>query len=103
MDTILEFKRVLKPGGRFFISTVGPSHDIKKKALKTGENLYEIKDWDFRDGQNFYFFESKTEILATFGEGLSNVEVGEITEELMQQTLGFYVVSGEKIDVIKQI
>ena len=54
------------------------------------------QEWDFRDGQNFYFFESKTEIRATFGESFSNVEVGEITEELMQQTLAFYVVSGEK-------
>ena len=96
MDAISEFKRVLKPGGRFYISSVGPSHDIKKKALKMGENLFEIRDWDFRNGQTFYFFETETEILETFGESFQNVEVGEITEKLMQQTLGFYVVSGEK-------
>ncbi len=48
------------------------------------------------NGQKLYFFETETEILETFGESFRNVEVGKVTEKLMQQALGFYVVSGEK-------
>ena len=95
-EAILEFKRVLKPGGRLYLSTVGPNHDIKKKALKTEDNIYVIKDWDFRDGEKFHFFESKDDLSNLLEESFINVEVGEVTEELMQQTLGFFVVLAEK-------
>ena len=93
---IEEFKRVLKPGGRFYISTVGSNHDIRKKAIKIEDNLYEINDWDFRDGQNFHFFEDKNDLVNFLNGFFVNVEVGEITEQLMKQTLGFYIASGEK-------
>lgn len=95
-NTIQEFKRVLKPGGRFYISTVGTDHDIRKKAKKIKENIYEIRNWDFRDGQNFYFFEDSFELNKFLSIFFKNVEVGELTEQLMEQTLGFYLATGEK-------
>lgn len=95
-DAIEEFKRVLKPGGRFYISTVGPDHDIRKKALKIENNIYEINNWDFRDGQIFHFFEDKSDLSNFLNNFFVNIEVGEIKEQLMKQTLGFYVATGEK-------
>lgn len=95
-EAIQEFKRVLKPGGRFYISTVGTNHDIRKKAKKIKENIYEIRDWDFRDGEIFHFFEDPLELNKFLSNFFINVEVGELTEQLMEQTLGFYLASGEK-------
>ena len=95
-DAIQEFKRVLKPGGRFYISTVGTYHDIRKKAKKIKDNIYEIRDWDFRDGEIFHFFEDPRELSKYLSNFFINVEVGELTEQLMEQTLGFYLASGEK-------
>ena len=95
-DAIQEFKRVLKPGGRFYISTVGTHHDIRKKAKKIKDNIYEIRDWDFRDGEIFHFFEDPRELSKYLRNFFINVEVGELTEQLMEQTLGFYLASGEK-------
>ena len=88
--------RVLKPGGRFYISTVGTHHDIRKKAKKIKDNIYEIRDWDFRDGEIFHFFEDPRELSKYLSNFFINVEVGELTEQLMEQTLGFYLASGEK-------
>ena len=93
---IQEFKRVLKPGGRFYFSTVGTNHDIRKKAKKLKKNIYEIKNWDFRDGQIFHFFETSSDLHHFLNKFFKNVEVGELTEQLMEQTLGFYLASGEK-------
>ena len=96
INAMEEFKRVLKPGGRFHISTVGSNHDIRKKAIKIEDNLYEINNWDFRDGQKFHFFEDEDDLSKLLNDFFVNVEVGEITEQLMKQTLGFYVATGEK-------
>tara|TARA_B110000444_G_scaffold233239_1_gene242591 strand:+ start:1160 stop:1837 length:678 start_codon:yes stop_codon:yes gene_type:complete len=96
INAMEEFKRVLKPGGRFYISTVGSNHDIRKKAIKIEDNLYEINNWDFRDGQKFHFFEDEDDLSKLLNDFFVNVEVGEITEQLMKHTLGFYVATGEK-------
>ena len=69
---------------------------IKKKAKKIKDNIYEIRDWDFRDGEIFHFFEDPRELSKYLSNFFINVEVGELTEQLMEQTLGFYLASGEK-------
>lgn len=86
-----EFKRVLKPKGRVFICTVGSNHDIRKKAIKLDDNTYKIKDWDFRDGQTLHFFENKNTFKKTLSKYFYKVEVGEVTEQIMSKTLGFFI------------
>lgn len=91
-----EFRRVLKPKGKFYINTVGPQHDIKNSSKKLSENIYEIRDYDFRDGQKFYFYEDEEEIHKDFNKLFSNLEIGRVTEKLMNQKLDFFIITGEK-------
>lgn len=91
-----EFHRVVKPGGTVFVSTVSPAHDIHRKSVKVGERLFQIKDWDFRDGQQFFFFHDQ-EDLGGYLEGVfSRVEVGHVIESLVTSELGFLVAAATR-------
>ena len=68
INALKEFRRVLKPGGILYVATAGPNHDIFTKAQLLGNHRYKIQNYDFRNGQEFFFFD--------------NVEVGQVTEEL---------------------
>jgi len=91
-----EFRRVLKPKGKFYINTVGPEHDIKDRSKKISKNIFEVRDYDFRDGQKFFFYEEEKEILEDFSRFFSNIEVGRVTESLMNNKLDFFIITGDK-------
>ena len=91
LKSLNEFRRVLKPGGILYISTVGPCHDIRQRADSLGNHRYRVRDWDFRDGQEFYFFEDNKHIEAVCGQIFSDVESGLVTERLMTVDLEFIV------------
>ncbi len=84
MAALKEFRRVLKPGGRCFISTTGPDHEIYKKAKLLGNHRYQITDFDFRNDQIFFFFDTER----YFHQYLSQVfRKNEIGRELFEPTL----------------
>ncbi len=86
-----EFHRVTKPGGTVFISTVSPEHDIYRKADPVGQRLFRIKDWDFRDGQQFFFFHSDEDLGGYLEQLFGRVETGEVIERLVTSRLGFLI------------
>lgn len=91
-----EFFRVLKKGAKFYICTVAPKDEIRDNAKKLENNLYQIQDFDFRDGQIFHFYNNVKEIESDFNEHFVNIEVGRITEKLFERTLDFFIIIGEK-------
>lgn len=84
-----EFKRVLKPGGALYISTVGPKHDIYTKAKPLLNHRYEVANFDFRDGQVYFFFDSERYLNHYCNMVFDDVEIGRVTEKMPNFNLDF--------------
>ncbi|WP_346353535.1 class I SAM-dependent methyltransferase [Azotosporobacter soli] len=96
-DAIREYSRVIKPGGRFFISTTGPEMCIKKDAERLDKNLWKIgRDDDFRKGEVFFYFDSPQDIKEHFSTYFSEVQVGRVEDDLFAEKLDFYIITGVK-------
>lgn len=97
VEAIREYRRVLKPGGRFFISTTGPEHLILDGAESVGPHLYRIgRDDDFRRGQVFFYFDTPEETHRYFDPVFRDVMVGRTHDFLMTATLDWFIVTGVK-------
>ena len=92
-----EYSRVLAPGGRLLLSTVGPSHVILQRAKSIERYCYEIRDYDFRNGTRFFCFETKDYLKACLEKEFSGVETGRVTEQLMNYELDFLLGSAEAV------
>jgi len=86
-----EFRRVLKPGGGLYLSTVAPKHEIYKRAETMGGHRYRIRDFGFRDGQEFFFFDSERYLQYYCETIFKDVETGRVTEQLMKLPLDFFI------------
>jgi SAM-dependent methyltransferase len=92
---IQEYARVLKPGGRFFISTTGPDHKILKDGKTLGGHRYEIgRDDDFRKGAVYFYFDAENYIHYYFKRDFDSVMVGRIYDRLFTDTLDWFLITG---------
>ncbi len=94
---IAEYRRVLKPGGRFFVATTGPGHLLLKGAKKVSPHFYRIqrKD-DFRCGHIHFSFGSEDYARRCFGKKFRDVRVGRVRDFMMTETLDWFLVTGVK-------
>lgn len=86
-----EYCRVLKDDGAMILITVGPEHLIYKKAKPIGAHQFEIRDFDFRNGENYYYFDNTKYLGAHLEPYFSDIETGRVTESLMARPLDFLV------------
>lgn len=96
IKAIAEHFRVLKSGGKLFIMTVGPEHDIYRKAKALGNHRYEIQDFDFRNGQVFFYFDNLKYLEHYLLPFSQKIELGRITEDLMECPLDFLIAVATK-------
>ena len=94
--SILEYKRVLKKNGTLIIFTVGPNHQIYKKAKVIGNHRYEIKNWDFRNNSQYFYFDNERYLKFYSSKFFKNIETGRVTENLMKINLDFLILTGNK-------
>lgn len=76
-----EFRRVVRKGGLVYIASAGPAHEIYRRAEMLGNHRYRIRDYDFRNGQEFFFFDSERYLGHYCRQEFESVEVGRIHEE----------------------
>lgn len=86
-----EFRRVLKPGGGLYLSTVGPGHEIYRRAETLGNHRYRVQDFDFRNGQEFFFCDTERYLQHYCKQVFENVETGRVTEKLIKLPLDFLI------------
>jgi ubiquinone/menaquinone biosynthesis C-methylase UbiE len=94
-EALAEYRRVLKPGGRFFISTTGPEHKILEGSTPLGGHRHLIgREDDHRKGQVFYYFDTAEHARDCFSEYFADVLVGRTHDRLFTATLDWFIVSG---------
>ena len=96
IKALKEYKRVLKKNGSLIVFTVGPEHNIFKKSRPLGNHIYEIRNWDFRNGEKYFYFESLKNLEFYFSKFFKNIETARVTESLMKKPLDFLVIKVNK-------
>jgi ubiquinone/menaquinone biosynthesis C-methylase UbiE len=84
-----EFARVLKPEGALYISTIGPEHDMYARAEKFSDGRFRVQNYDFRDGQVMYSFNTEQKLAHALNETFSVVETARSIQRLMRSSLDF--------------
>lgn len=88
---LLEFKRVLKPGGCLVVETVGPKHFMCTSSEKIKNDVFKLKlKKDIRNNNNFFFFNSKKKIIKIFSKYFKKIEIAEILEEYPKKKINFF-------------
>lgn len=96
-EAIAEYHRVLKPGGRFFLSTAGPEDSILNNSITLGTHRYQIgHPDDFRQGQVFFYFDAPNYIQYYFAKRFSELLVGRTHDFLFTKTADSFIVTGIK-------
>lgn len=91
---VKEYHRVLKPGGRVYLSTVAPQHTILKNSQTLGIHQYKIGlETDFRKGQTFFYFDAPQYIKFYFSEYFSDIAVGRVTLEYFSSVNDTFIVT----------
>jgi ubiquinone/menaquinone biosynthesis C-methylase UbiE len=91
ISALKEYKRVLKSGGSLYLMTVGPEHDIYKKSKIRSAHTFEINDWDFRDGESYFYLTNQKYLKFYLNKFFIDIETGRVTEKLMNVNLDFLV------------
>src|SRR5262249_34122909 len=94
---VREYRRVLKPGGRLFISTTGPEHKILLNPRTVGPHLYQIlRPDDHRRGHIFFYFDDEMTIRSFFEPHFEEVLVGRTHDHLFTEILDLFIITGVK-------
>ena len=95
LDAISEYHRVLRRGGRFFLSTTGPEHKILKDSDQLDEHRYRIgRSDDFRKGEVYFYFNTAENLKAWLSKCFSEVIVGRTRDFLMTEMLDWFIATG---------
>jgi len=97
-EALAEYRRVLKPGGAALIITVGPEHEIYRQAEVVGCHQFEIRDYDFRDGERYFYFSNSKYLDSCLRRYFVDIELGRVTENLMTVSLDFLIAVCRKDD-----
>jgi ubiquinone/menaquinone biosynthesis C-methylase UbiE len=97
MKAIQEYSRVLKPGGRIFISTTGPENSILRNCITLGNHKYEISRNDtFRKEEVYFYFDNENYINYYFSKYFDSLKIGRTKTDLFSECLDWFLITGIK-------
>jgi len=97
LAALAEYRRVLAPKGRLFLSTTGPEHKILRDGTTLGNHRYRIgRDDDFRKGQTYFYFDAPNYLRFYFERFFDELQIGRTHDELFTETLDWWLVTGTK-------
>jgi ubiquinone/menaquinone biosynthesis C-methylase UbiE len=97
LKAIGEYCRILKPGGRIFISTTGPENSILRNGIALGNHKYEITRNDtFRQGEVYFYFDNEKYIDFYFSKNFENLNIGRTKTDLFSECLDWLLFTGTK-------
>ena len=86
-EALREFKRVMKPSGVLYITTVGPEWGPLYQSAETiGPKKYRLQVEDFRDGEVMTYFGTHKYFKSVISGHFNTVETGREKSELMGVT-----------------
>lgn len=89
---LAEYRRVLAPGGRVYLSTTAPEHKLLVGAEPLpGSRVRVRRPDDFRAGQVFYHFASEEALRASLARHYGEVNIGRTRDHLMTETLDWWI------------
>lgn len=92
-----EYARVLRPGGRLFLSTTGPRHDLIRGAERLGPRLRRIRhSSDFRNNELHYCLGDARTVKRFISPIFEEVYVGRTVTSLFTKTIDWFLVSAVK-------
>ena len=91
IKALAEYGRVLKKGGKLFVITTAPKHELIKIA-----NLKDKKTKDFRKGQNFFFVSSVNNLKNSLSVNFKEIETGRVTETFNQRKYDVFLATCTK-------
>lgn len=96
-EAIKEYARVLKKGGRIFLSTTGPMHMILDGAKSVGKHLYKIGDaGGFRKGEIYFYFDKPEYLKLYFQPYFENIQVGKVKDYLFEAYQDYFIMTATK-------
>jgi ubiquinone/menaquinone biosynthesis C-methylase UbiE len=103
LEALAEFRRVLKPGGAVYLSTVGPDHEIYRRSKLVDQHINVIQNFGFRDGEEFFFFDNERYLNHYLSKHFVDVETGKVQEKLMTLPLDFLIAVARKPNEKKDV
>ena len=91
-----EFARVLKPDGVLYVSTIGPEHDMHARAEKLPNGRFRVQNYDFRDGEVMYSFDTEQGLAEALKQWFSLVETARSTQHLMRSNLDWLIAVAQR-------
>jgi len=91
---ISEYARVLRKGGRIFLSTTGPTHLILEGARALGNHRYEIGSaGGFRKGEVYFYFDTPDYVRYYFSENFRDIMVGRVDDTLFTKKQDYFIMT----------
>ena len=71
--------------------TTGPKHDLYQKARPIGSHQFLIQDFDFRDGERFFFVSDQKYLEYFLEKYFVDIKLGRETQEMMDFTYDAFI------------